>query len=109
MKILTKHEEILLIAIFKLQSEAYGARLKRYIYEITGKDWNYGNLYCTLDQLVNKRYIEKSVGDPTPERGGRSKNYYNLTGDGKEVLREVMKMNYALWEGVSGLALEEGV
>ena len=100
MDLITKHEEILLVAIFKLKEDIYGARLKRYILETTGKDWNYGNLYCTLDQLVKKGYLEKSAGDPTPERGGRSKNFYNLTEPGLRVLQEVMEMNYNLWDGL---------
>ena len=70
MDLLTKLEEILLISIYRLKAEAYGARLKRFIHDLTGKDWNYGNLYCTLDQLVKKGYISKSEGDPTPSRGG---------------------------------------
>lgn len=100
MNILTKYEEILLISIYKLNKEAYGARLKSYIFETTGKDWNYGNLYCTLDQLVKKKYIVKSTGEPTPERGGRSKNFYTVTNYGLDVLKESMKLNYALWDGI---------
>jgi len=106
MNLLTKYEEMLLIAIFKLQADAYGASIKRYIYEVTGKDWNYGNLYCTLDQLAKKKYVSKSVGDPTPERGGRSKHFYNLTAAGVEVLKETMHMNYALWDKMEELALK---
>ena len=108
MNLLTKYEEILLVSIYKLKDEAYGAKLKRYIHEVTGKDWNYGNLYCTLDQLVKKRYIEKTIGDPTPERGGRSKNYYHLTGDGIKVLKSIMQVNYALWEGLSDIVVKTG-
>lgn len=106
MKVLTKHEEILLISIFKLKEEAYGAGLKRYIYEVTGKDWNYGNLYCTLDQLVKKKYISKSTGDPTPERGGRSKNFYSLTPSGMDILMETVEINNALLEGINRFALK---
>ncbi len=104
MNLLTKYEEILLISIYKLGDEAYGARLKRYIFEVTGKDWNYGNLYCTLDQLVKKDYISKTAGDPTPERGGRSKHFFRLTVSGVKILNESMKMNYALWDGLMELA-----
>ena len=70
MKVLTKHEEILLISIFKLKEEAYGAGLKRYIYELTGKDWNYGNLYCTLDQLVKKNIFQKAPAIRRLKEGG---------------------------------------
>jgi DNA-binding PadR family transcriptional regulator len=106
---LTKYEEILLVAVYKLQGNAYGAALKRYIRDVTGKDWNYGNLYCTLDQLVKKKYISKTIGEPTPERGGRSKNYYNLTSEGLEVLSESMRIYNALWEGISEPALNKGI
>lgn len=108
MDLLTKHEEILMIAIFRLRGEAYGARLKRFVFETTGKDWNYGNLYCTLDQLVKKRYLDKSTGNPTNERGGRSRNYYNITKAGLNVLQESMRINYALWDGIRELDVKRG-
>ncbi len=107
MKLLTKHEEILLYAIYKLKEGAYGAALKRFVFEVTGKDWNYGNLYCTLDQLTKKRFITKSVGEPSAERGGRSKNFYNLTDEGTVALKEALELNSRMAQDVKELVLSK--
>ncbi len=105
MKLLTKHEEILLYAIYKLRDDAYGAALKRYVFDVTGKDWNYGNLYCTLDQLTKKKYITKTIGDPSSERGGRSKNFYHLTNEGTNALKEALELNNRMVKDIKELAL----
>ena len=36
-------------------------------------------------------------GEPTPERGGRSKVYYRLTPDGKKSLLRAKRVHDALW------------
>ena len=107
MEKLTKNEEMLLIVIWKLKTTAYGVKIKSHIFEITGKNWNYGTLYCTLDQLVKKKFVHKNVGNPLPERGGRRKIFYQLTRAGIQQLQSALKIKNALWEGISDLNLEE--
>ena len=105
---LTKNEEILLVAIWRLKNEAYGVNLKKYILELTGIDWNYGTLYCALDQLVKKGFSEKTVGEPTHERGGRRKIYYTPTMKGIKELQVSRDIQKALWNGIPDVAFETG-
>lgn len=105
---LSKNEEMLLIVIWRLKGEAYGVKIKKLIFEITAKNWNYGTMYCTLDQLVKKKFAFKSIGDPSPERGGRRKIYYKLTAEGINKLQVAFNIQKALWEGITELNLEKG-
>lgn len=103
---LTKHEEILLIAILNLRDNAYGVHIRRHIKETTGKQWNYGTLYRMLDQLVRKGLLERKEGAPMPEKGGRRKNYYSLAKGGVKALQEAYSLQKTLWGGQTESALE---
>lgn len=106
MKWLTKSEEMLLLAIYKLKSEAYGVVIRKHVMEITKENMTYGTLYSYLDQLARKGYVNKWDGEPTPERGGRRKIYYKLTKKGLEALNEARKVNQEIWKDVEDLALD---
>lgn len=107
MKELTKFEEVLLVVIWRLKEDAYGVKIRRYIGEHLKKDYTYGNLYSALDQLSRKGYVEKRLGETTPQRRGRRKIYYNITGDGLQALKAAWQMNETLWAGLDRLAFEE--
>jgi len=106
---LTKNEEILLLSIWRLKEKAYGVQIKNFIKENTGKDWNYGTLYCTLDQLVRKAILFKREGKPMPERGGRRKIFYTISPDGIKALQAALELQKVLWDGITSLALGEGM
>ncbi|MFC1724765.1 PadR family transcriptional regulator [candidate division KSB1 bacterium] len=104
MKELTKAEELLLLTIWRLKDNAYGVAIKREIDEKTGKALKYGTLYFILDQLANKELVFREKGEPTPERGGKSKIYYRLTETGFKALEESLEMQKKVWEGFKGLS-----
>lgn len=103
---LTKTEEMLLIAIWRLKNEAYGYRIRKYISELIGKDFTYGNLYSVLSQLVKKGYIDKSP-DMSAESGhGKPKVYYTVSRRGVESLKTSRKTYSLLWDGISDYTLD---
>ena len=101
MKELTKIEEILLLAIWRLKDDAYGVKIRKYISQIIGKDFTYGNLYSALSQLSKKKYVKKTLGEPTPDRRGRRKIYYTVSSAGIKALKTAREINQKIWEGVS--------
>jgi DNA-binding PadR family transcriptional regulator len=105
MAVLTLNEEMLLLAIWRLGSNAYGVTIMDQVREISGKKIVYGTLYNSLDNLVKKSYVATEEGEPTPERGGRRKVFYSLTKKGAEALRETRKLHLSMWEGISDIAL----
>ena len=100
MDIITRLEEIILISIWKLKDNAYGVTINEEVSQKSGKNYSMGALYFTLDQMFKKGLIFKSVGEPTAERGGRSKIYYTLTPEGKKALNAVRALQASLWDEI---------
>jgi len=106
MKLLSRNEEIILIAIWKLKDNAYGVTIREEVSKITGHEWLFGAVYVPLDKLTLKEYVTKSISEPTSTRGGRSKCMYTLTNRGKAALKEIKEVNDALWDGISKYAFD---
>jgi DNA-binding PadR family transcriptional regulator len=60
-----------------------------------------GAIYVPLDRLAKRGLLKTWHGDPSPERGGRSKKYYKLTQSGISILKETKRLNDLLWVNVS--------
>ncbi len=97
---LTKNEENLLISIYKLKKDAYGVSIRKFLLETTDKNWNYGTLYSSLDQLVKKDMVTKDESDPTPERGGRRKIFYTITPAGIDALKTNYIQHSRIWQNL---------
>ena len=107
MKLLSRSEEIILLAVWRLEGDAFGISIRDQISEATGYKWTLGTIYVPLDKLTRKGYIAKSYGRPTARRGGRGKVLYHLTAKGREALRTVREIQASLWNGIPGRAFEE--
>ena len=104
MKLLSRSEEIILLSIWRLQKKAYGMSIRQRVAEVTGKTWSFGAIYAPLNRLLKKGFVRSIEGEPTPERGGRRKIYYQLTDDGKRGLIEIHKVHEAIWVGIPSIA-----
>jgi len=108
MAVLSKQEEHILLAIWRLGEEAYGVPIRKYLKEVTGQNVSIGGIYVPLDRLVRKGFLEAYQSDPKPERGGMSRRYYRLTGEGITTLEEARRVHERLWKGLSRLSLDAG-
>ncbi len=100
------NETAILLAILRLEKEAYGVSVKEEVSKFINKKISYGTLYSYLDQLFRKGFISKSIGDPTPERGGRRKIFYKLTKKGIRALESAYKLQKLVWERLSEVSFE---
>jgi DNA-binding PadR family transcriptional regulator len=107
MDIITRLEEAILISILRLDEDAYGVTINKQVSESLKKNYSMGALYFSLDQLLRKGYVEKSVKTFYQKKGGRSRTYYNLTKRGKEALEKVRAHQESLWDGILEVALDE--
>lgn len=105
MKILTKPEELLLLAICNLKENAYGVEIMKFVSEKTRSDWSIGSIYVPLDRLARLGYVVSYQGEPTAKRGGRSKRYFKITGSGLDVLRESLRVQEEMVKGIPELAM----
>ena len=110
MKLLSRKEEIILLAVWKLQNEegAYGVTIRRYIEDKTGLKWLFGAIYAPLGRLLDTGYVEAFESEPLPERGGRRKILYRLTKNGEDALRKVKEVENALWMEIPPLRQKKG-
>lgn len=100
-KELTKLEELVMVAIWRLKDEAYGVEIKNKVKEIGGKEYFYNTLYTTFDQLARKRYITKHFGEPSAVRGGKKKVFFHVTKVGRNALRNAFRRNSRIWAGIN--------
>ncbi len=104
---ISKAEEMVLLAIWRLGEEAYGVSVRRQIRKDTGKDYTYGTLYGLLRQMDHKGYIRKSIGDPLPKKGGRSRTYFRLTPAGIHALKDAIALHKSMWKDINEFSLDE--
>lgn len=99
-QVISRAEEILLLAVLRLGENAYGVSIAKEIARRTGKAMKLGALWVSLDIAHQKGLVSKRSGDPTPQRGGRRKTFYRLTPEGYEALDDARELSRALWRGL---------
>lgn len=97
---LGEFEQIVLLAVLRLDDSAYGVPIRQEIEERAGRKVTIGALYATLDRLEAKAYVTSWFSEPTPERGGRSKRYFRVLPAGVEALARSKDMLDSMWKGV---------
>ncbi len=107
MKYLTRKEELLLLAIFRLKDDAYLVRIREYLNNNTNKKWSVGNVYVPLDKMCKLGYLQTQIGEPSAKRGGKAIKYYSLSRDGYKALVETKKVQDSMWEGLQEIAIEK--
>ncbi len=95
------------LAVHRLRGEGYGVTIREDIAARTGREVSYGAIYTTLSRLEQDGVLRSREGEKTPERGGRAKRFFELTGLGVKHLeaafREVEQMRSSI--GVVGGAI----
>ena len=105
MKLLSSHDEVLLLAILNLEDNAYGMTIRQEITKATGKEWSIGAVYDPLYRLEERGLVESCLSHPTQERGGRSKRIFKVTGIGLEALRAHKQVRDNLWQRIENPGL----
>ena len=85
---LGQFEEIVLLAILRLGSNSYGTKIRQTVEEALEKSVSIGAVYTTLDRLEQKGYLTSWQGEASPQRGGRAKRYFEVSGAGEKALKD---------------------
>ena len=99
-KKLGEFEQLVLLALLRLREDAYGTTICQEIEKRTNREISLSAVYTTLDRMEEQGLIKSRIGDPTPQRGGRRKKYFQLLPRGEEALAESYK---ALKRMITGL------
>lgn len=97
---LGEFEQTVLLAILRLSDNAYGVTIRNEIEKCTSRAPAPGALYTTLDRLEEKGLVRSRMGDPTPERGGRSKRYFTVSAAGMKAVIHTQRNYQRLLEGL---------
>lgn len=93
-------EQLVMLALLQLGSDAYGAAVQREIAARTERGVTLGSVYSTLARLEAKGFVRCHVGDPTPVRGGRRRKMYVVEPAGREAMREALNALRAMSRGL---------
>ena len=93
-------ELLVMLALLRQGDEAYGVPIADAITQSTGKQVILASVYNTLERLEQKGLVRSTLGEPTPERGGRAKRYFSITAAGLREVRAAKKALTVLWRGI---------
>jgi PadR family transcriptional regulator PadR len=94
-------ELMVLLALLRIGSSEYGVPISREIQERTGRNVAIGSVYAALERLERKGLVSSTLGDPSPERGGRAKRYFQITGKGVREVREAQRALTNMWRNLA--------
>jgi DNA-binding PadR family transcriptional regulator len=97
---LGEFEHIIVLALLRLEDRAYGVTVRQEIESRTRREVSIGAVYATLERLETKGYVKSHRGDPTPERGGRSKRFFRITVKGLAAVNRTQRALQSMSEGL---------
>src|SRR5690349_18311481 len=93
-------EHIVVLALLRLGDRAYGVTVRQEIEARIHREVSIGAIYATLDRLEAKGYVKSKLGEPTPERGGRSKRFFRVTAKGVAAVNRTQCALQSMTEGL---------
>ncbi len=102
-KFLGEFEQLVLLAVLRMDGDGYGMSIRREIVGQTGREVSIGAVYATLERLERKGFLASEEGEATPVRGGRARRHFRLQPAGKQALLRSRRMLDSMWDGVDGV------
>ena len=93
-------EQLVLMAVLRAGEDAYGASVRREIEARAGRALTLGTVHKTLSRLEDKGLLVSRDGEPTPVRGGRRRRMFQVTTEGRLVLRESLEVTRRMARGL---------
>ena len=97
---LGEFEQVVLLTVWRLGADAYGAAIRRELQERSGRRRSISAIYVTLMRLEKKGLVQSTLADPTPVRGGKAKRLFDVAPAGLEALKSARTMMNRMWEGL---------
>lgn len=96
-------ELMVLLTVMHLGEDAYGVPITEELETETGHEVAVASVYAALQRLEDKGLVTSRFGDPTPERGGRAKKYFKVTGKGLREAKNTHRALTRLWRNIPQL------
>ncbi len=97
---LGEFEQLVLLAIIRLEENAYGVTIRDTIDDYTGRDVIVGQVYASLERLEGKGLVRARVSAPEPVPGGRARKLFNITATGRRALATSRQMAERMADGL---------
>ncbi len=97
---LGEFEHLILLALLRLEDRAYGVTVRQEIELRARREVSIGAVYATLDRLERKGHVKSRHGEPTPERGGRSKRFFRVTARGVMAVNRAQRALQSMSHGL---------
>jgi PadR family transcriptional regulator, regulatory protein PadR len=104
---LGEFEEIVLLTIAALVSEAYSVAICDELQKNLGRPAKLGVVHAVLNRLEDKGYVKSKLGEATSTRGGKRKRFYTVTNGGKAALIKARELRDQLWSRIPELSLKK--
>lgn len=98
---LGEFEQMVLLAVMRLDGNAYGVTIRDDIEARTDREVVLGAVYAALDRLERKGHLKSTVSGPEPIRGGRSRKLFRITPGGRRALVHSREMMERMAEGLA--------
>ena len=93
-------ELMVLLALIGLGDDAYGVPIADVLTKTLRREVAAASVYAALDRLAQKGLVTSRMGESTPERGGRARRYFRITGAGIREVRATRSALTTLWSGL---------
>ena len=93
-------EQLILLVILRLGSDAYGVSIARALEAEAGRRLSRSALYTSLERLELKGLVRWKLESGGPERQGLPKRVYTVTARGVTALRESQRVLRRMWRGL---------
>ena len=103
---LGEFEELVLLTIAALVSDAYSVGICDELTKHTGRSVKLGVVHAVLNRLERKGYVKSRLGEATSVRGGKRKRYYTVTSAGKAALMRAKEVRDRLWDIIPEFSLK---
>ncbi len=100
---LGEFEHLVLLAVARLGQDAYGVPIVDELERQTGRRVSRASVYVALKRLEAKALIHSTLGDPTPERGGRAKRYFQISPLAEQRLIDAREALMKMWADLPGI------
>lgn len=104
--LLGEFEQLLLLAILRLGSDAYGVSIARELEDHAGRRVSRGALYTTLDRLEGKGLVRWRIARGADTRAGLPRRAYGVTPAGMAALRASREVLQRMWRGIEQMLRE---
>lgn len=104
---LGEFEELVLLTIAVLVSDAYSVAICDDLEKRTGRTVKLGVVHAVLNRLEEKGLAKSKLGEATNVRGGKRKRYYTVTNAGKAALLRAKELRDQLWSIIPEISLKQ--